>query len=98
MQRGRKALLIAKFFPGLSTVAPPLAGMVGVARWQFVALDVAAAILWAGAWMGLGYVFSDALELAASRAARLGNALVLGIGAALAPYRCGKFCQRRRCF
>src|SRR5213596_2472268 len=35
MRRGRKALLIAKFFPGLSTVAPPLAGMVGIARWQF---------------------------------------------------------------
>ncbi len=30
MQRGRKALLIAKFFPGLSTIAPPLAGVVGV--------------------------------------------------------------------
>jgi len=42
MQRGRSALVIAKFFPGLSTVAPPLAGMVGIARWQFIVLDIAA--------------------------------------------------------
>jgi len=96
MRRGRKALLIAKFFPGLSTVAPPLAGMVGIARWQFLALDVAAAILWAGAWMGLGYVFSDALELVASRAARLGNVLLIVVGAALAAYVCVKFVQRQR--
>src|SRR5882762_7494596 len=63
MRRGRKTLLIAKFLPGLSTVAPPLAGMVGITRFQFIALDVAAALLWSGAWMSLGYVFSDALEL-----------------------------------
>src|SRR5437762_889714 len=51
MQRGRKALVIAKFVPGLSTVAPPLAGMVGIARWQFIGLDIAGAIVWGGAWM-----------------------------------------------
>src|SRR2546427_12686176 len=67
MKRGRKALLIAKFFPGLSTVAPPLAGMVGIPRWQFIALDIAATILWAGTWMGLGYPVSDVLELVAIR-------------------------------
>jgi membrane protein DedA with SNARE-associated domain len=48
IQWGRKALLIAKFLPGFSTVAPPLAGMVGIARLQFIVLDIAAAILWAG--------------------------------------------------
>jgi hypothetical protein len=28
--------VIAKFFPGLSTIAPPLAGMVGIRRGQFI--------------------------------------------------------------
>jgi len=96
MRRGRGALLVAKFFPGLSTVAPPLAGMVGIARWQFLLLDIAAAILWAGTWMTLGYVFSDALELVASRAGRLGNSLVVVVGAALAGYVGLKFVQRQR--
>lgn len=96
LRRGRGALLIAKFFPGLSTVAPPLAGMVGIARWQFLVLDIAAAILWAGTWMTLGYIFSDALELVAAWAGRLGNSLLVVIGGALAMYILFKFVQRRR--
>jgi membrane protein DedA with SNARE-associated domain len=96
LRRGRGALLAAKFFPGLSTVAPPLAGMVGIARWQFLVLDIAAAILWAGTWMALGYVFSDALEVVASRAGRLGNSLVVVVGAALVAYVLFKFVQRQR--
>jgi membrane protein DedA with SNARE-associated domain len=96
VRRGRTALLIAKFLPGLSTVAPPLAGMVRIGRAAFIALDVAAAILWAGMWMGLGYVFSDALELMASRAARLGNGFGVVVAAALVSYASIKFVQRQR--
>jgi membrane protein DedA with SNARE-associated domain len=96
LQRGKNALLIAKFFPGLSTVAPPLAGMVGIPRAQFLALDIAAAILWAGAWMGLGYLFSDALEMVAMRAARLGNSIGLLAAAALVGYILYKLVQRQR--
>lgn len=96
IQRGRLALLIAKFVPGLSTVAPPLAGMVGIPRWQFILLDIAAAVVWAGAWMGLGYVFRDALEVIAFHAARLGNWLGVVVGAVLAGYAGLKFIQRRR--
>ena len=96
MERGRKTLVIAKFFPGLSTVAPPLAGMVGIGRFQFIALDVAATVLWAGTWMSLGYLFSDALEVVAAHAARLGNWLGVIVGAALVGYVLFKFIQRRR--
>lgn len=96
IRRGRGALLVAKFVPGLSTVAPPLAGIVGIARWQFILLDTAAAVLWAGAWMGLGYAFSDALELVAWQADRLGDWLLVIVGAALAGYALIKFFQRRR--
>jgi membrane protein DedA with SNARE-associated domain len=96
MQRGRKALVIAKFLPGLSTVAPPLAGIVGIARWQFILLDVLAAILWAGTWMSLGWVFSDVLELVAARAARLGHWLGAVVTVALGGYVATKFIQRQR--
>lgn len=96
IRHGRRALLIAKFIPGLSTIAPPLAGMVGVARREFILLDGVGALVWAAAWMGLGYVFSNALELAASQAARLGNYALVVLGAALATYVVIKFVQRRR--
>jgi hypothetical protein len=93
MRRGRKALVIAKFLPGFSTVVPPLAGMVGIARSQFIVLDIAAAILWAGTWMGVGYPFSDALELVASWVASLGNFVVVIIAAALASYVVSSSCS-----
>ena len=96
VQNGRKTLLVAKFVPGLSTVAPPLAGMAGIGRGQFIALDGLAAILWSGAWVGVGYVFSDALERVAAQAARLGHYAILIIGAALASYIAFKFIQRQR--
>ena len=96
MRQGRKTLLFAKFLPGLSTVAPPLAGMVGIARPQFIALDIAAAFLWAGTWMGLGYVFSDALEVVAAWASRLGSWIGVIVVAAFATYALVKFIQRRR--
>src|SRR4030095_15260882 len=73
-----------------------LAGMVGIARAQFIALDVAAAILWAGAWMGLGYVFSDALELVAAQASRLRKGIGVVFGSAFASYVVLKFVQRQR--
>ena len=98
IERGRNALVIAKFVPGLSTVAPPLAGMVGIARWQFLLLDALSALLWAGTWIGLGYLFSDALELVASRADRLGSWLAVLVAAALGGYVLLKFVNRRRLF
>jgi membrane protein DedA with SNARE-associated domain len=95
-ERGRYALVFAKFLPGLSTIAPPLAGMVGISRHQFIALDSVGALVWAGAWTSLGYIFSDALEVVASYSARLGNAVLGVVGAALVAYIGVKFIQRRR--
>ena len=96
VRHGRRTLLIAKFLPGLSTIAPPLAGIVGIARGPFVVLDSLGALVWAGAWMGLGYAFSDALEAVAAQAARLGNWLLVVIGGALMAYIVTKFIQRQR--
>jgi len=96
MRQGKRTLLFAKFLPGLSTVAPPLAGIVGIARGQFVLLDTGGALIWSGAWLGLGLLFKDAIELMAAAAARLGNWLLVVVGAALACYVVAKYIQRRR--
>ena len=95
---GRKLLLVAKFLPGLSAVASPLAGSAGVARWQFVLLDVTGALLWAGTWMGIGYAFSEALDVVAGWVARLGGYALLLAGAALAAYVVLKYAKRQRIF
>ena len=45
---GLKSLLVAKFIPGFSTVAPPLAGAARQSRIAFLIYDAFGALLWAG--------------------------------------------------
>jgi membrane protein DedA with SNARE-associated domain len=54
--RGPVVLLWARFVPGLSTVAPPVAGMVGISILRFLAWDAAGALLWAGSWIATGWL------------------------------------------
>jgi membrane protein DedA with SNARE-associated domain/rhodanese-related sulfurtransferase len=93
---GARALLFAKFVPGLSTVAPPLAGIVRIRPAEFLACSLLGAFFWAGAFVTVGWLFSDQLELIAHGIARLGGwALGLGIVAA-AGYVGYKFVGRQR--
>ena len=57
-QHGARALLVAKFIPGFSTVAPPLAGIVGMRVTSFLVYDAAGAFLWAGLCAGVGALFN----------------------------------------
>jgi membrane protein DedA with SNARE-associated domain len=95
MRRGRWALLIAKFLPGLSTIAPPLAGVVGLARTPFLLLDTLGALIWAGAWIGLGYVASSALAPVLALAARVGHWGLAAAMVALGGYVLAKLVRRR---
>src|ERR1700730_6095593 len=61
-RRGRTLLVVAKFIPGINTMAPPLAGCMKMPLLQFLALDLAAAALYTGSYFAVGYLFSDALE------------------------------------
>jgi|SRR5690349_9512385 membrane protein DedA with SNARE-associated domain len=96
MSRGRWALLVAKFLPGLSTIAPPLAGIVGLARAPFLALDTMGALLWAGTWIAVGYVSSSALTPILALGARVGHWGLAAGAVALVGYIAVKFVRRRR--
>lgn len=61
-RRGRKLLLIAKFIPGINTMAPPLAGSMNMRFLQFIRLDLVGATLYIVGYFSVGFVFSDALE------------------------------------
>jgi membrane protein DedA with SNARE-associated domain len=56
-RHGSGAILAAKFVPGLNAVVLPLAGFSKLSWGRFLFLDSAAALLWAGAYMSLGWVF-----------------------------------------
>jgi membrane protein DedA with SNARE-associated domain len=92
---GVRALLVAKFVPGLTTVTPPLAGIFAVPRGRFAGYDLAGVVLWAGTWLGLGYLFSEVISLVAARAAVLGRLLGVVVVAALVGYVGLKVLRRR---
>lgn len=54
---GLATLVIAKFVPGLSTFAPPMAGAMGMRPVVFVLFNGLGALLWAGSGIVLGMVF-----------------------------------------
>jgi membrane protein DedA with SNARE-associated domain len=91
---GVRAILAAKFLPGLTTVLPPLAGIFGVPRLQFALYEIAGVLLWAGFWTGIGYVFSDAIEVVILRATSLGRGLGLLVAVALVGYVLFKYVRR----
>jgi membrane protein DedA with SNARE-associated domain/rhodanese-related sulfurtransferase len=71
-RHGVRSLVVAKFVPGLSTIAPPLAGIVGLSVSQYLLYNGLGTVLWVGSGIGVGYVFSDQLEQALSLIAHLG--------------------------
>ncbi len=93
---GARVLLVAKFVPGLNTVAAPLAGVARMPLGRFVRHDAGGALLWAGAYAGLGYAFSPQLGVLAAALAGLGRGAVWVVAAAVAAYVAWKYVQRRR--
>jgi len=71
--RGPKALMMAHFIPGLVTVAQPLAGMLRMPRPRFVGYNLVGSLLWAGGFIGLGFVFSRQLAAVGQVALGLGG-------------------------
>lgn len=96
VRHGAPSLLVAKFVPGLSTAAPPLAGIFRMRLWRFVLFDGLGAVIWAGAFVGLGFLFSDRLERLAAQATRLGSWLMGVLLLALAAYIVWKYIHRQR--
>jgi membrane protein DedA with SNARE-associated domain/rhodanese-related sulfurtransferase len=61
-KRGAGALVVAKFIPGLGTVAAPIAGQTGMAYHLFAVYDTAGILLWAVAYTLGGRFFGDVLK------------------------------------
>ncbi|GAB4410140.1 MAG: hypothetical protein OHK0021_19750 [Bryobacter sp.] len=61
-RHGRKALLFAKFFPGVNTLPAPLAGSMNMSFREFITFDILGAALYASFYISLGYAFSPIIE------------------------------------
>jgi membrane protein DedA with SNARE-associated domain len=94
--QGARSLLFAKFVPGLSAVAMPLAGIFQMGLRKFLLFDLLGIVLWASAYIGLGYFFTDQIELIANHAKALGSWLVVLLVAGLILYIVYKFLARQK--
>ncbi len=93
---GLRGVVAAKFIPGLSTLAPPLAGSSGITAPRFILFDGMGSLLYVGCFLLVGVLFSHQLEqIMAAFASLGGNALGLVAGLVVL-YIAYKYFQRRR--
>lgn len=77
---GVRMLLVVKFFPGLDGITPPLAGIFGTSKLSFLAYDTGGSALWAGAYIGCGFLFAEHLDKVVHHLSAFSNAIILIFG------------------
>jgi membrane protein DedA with SNARE-associated domain/rhodanese-related sulfurtransferase len=93
---GPRSLVFAKFVPGLSTAAPPLAGMIRMPLRDFVLFSALGGLVWVGAYLAVGWLFSAQLAMVAAFIERLGSWALALLVAAIGGYVGWKYVSRRR--
>ncbi len=76
-ERGPRVLLIARFIPGLNSMAPPLAGSLNMRPFKFWRLDIVGAIIHVSVWVLIGFALSPWIKAIATTLELLGH-LVTG--------------------
>ena len=79
-KRGRALLVVAKFLPGINTMAPPLSGSMSMPALQFFGLDFMGAALYTGVWFGGGFLFSGFLNVITRGYSAFGDVVGWAIG------------------
>jgi undecaprenyl-diphosphatase len=71
VQHGGKAIVIARFTPGVRAIVPLVAGMVGMPGLRFYSTNVLSALMWAPAHVVAGLIVGASLTLLGAVAGRL---------------------------
>src|SRR6266852_1780009 len=95
-KRGKITLVIAKFIPGVNTMAAPLGGSMKMRFWQFLRLDSAGAFLYSLTYVLVGYVSRDFLAAILRGFHAAGRAMEAVVIAALIVYAIYRAVQFRK--
>jgi len=95
-KRGRSAVVVAKFIPGVNAMAAPLAGSMKMPFEQFVGLDLIGATLYVLAYGGIGFLFRDFLAAIIRGFQTAGHAVEIVLLAALIAYVAYRFWLYRK--
>jgi len=93
---GLPGVLVAKFIPGMSTVAPPVAGMSKIGAGRFLIVDGIGSSLYAGCLLGLGYFFNRQIDQILGSFGRIGGSALTLLIAVAVLFIVYKFWQRQR--
>jgi len=91
---GAPSLMLAKYIPGFSTVAPPLSGAMRVGLPAFLGYSVVAALLWVGLPIALGAVFHAEVERVLEWISSMGTGALAVVVAVVVFYAGIKMLQR----
>ena len=92
---GGLSLIAAKFVPGVSVVAPPMAGALGMSNLRFLSYETVAALIWTLGFLFVGRIFHAAIQDVLAVISNIGlGALVIGV-LALAAFIGWRYRQRR---
>ena len=93
---GLPSLVVARFVPCFSTVAPPIAGALRIPIAGFLLAAGIGALLWAGLALGTGWLMRGAVPGLIADLDRHGGFAAAAVGAALGSWLAWKLWQRRR--
>ena len=93
---GLPSLVVAKFVPGFSTVAPPITGALRIPIAGFLLAAGIGALLWAGLALGTGWLMRGAVPGLIADLDRHGGFAAAAVGVALGSWLAWKLWQRRR--
>ena len=95
-KRGKATLLVAKFIPGVNTMAAPLAGSMKMRFGQFLRLDFAGALLYSTTYLLVGYLSRDFLAATLRGFHAAGRAMEVVVITALIVYSVYRAAQFRK--
>ena len=92
---GGSSLIAAKFLPGISVVAAPMAGALGMSWRRFIAYDIGAALIWTVFFMAMGVVFAGQIVVVLDVMTEFGTIAVAAIVIVLATMLIYRYLRRR---
>lgn len=93
---GLSSLIIAKFIPGFSTVAPPIAGALRLKQIHFLFAAGLGASLWAGLALGAGWLLQGSVQTAIAALDRNSGAAMILLALAVILFLAWKLWQKYR--
>lgn len=95
-KRGKITLVIAKFIPGVNTMAAPLAGSMKMRFGQFLRLDFCGALLYSTTYLAIGYLSRDFLAATLRSIHEAGHIMEIVVIAAIVVYAAYRVVQFRK--